>query len=88
MAGESALSDILTIGELREQLECLDADLPVMAVCGNLHVDGVTGVLINDEGLTLIPEFWEETMEGLGTLEMFLGEEEEVVDEVEVPEAR
>ena len=88
MAGESALSDILTIGELREQLEGLDDALPVMAVCGNLHVDGVTGVLINDEGVTLIPEFWEETMAGLGTLEMFLGEEEEAVDEVEVPEAR
>lgn len=80
--------DVLTVAELLEALKEVDPATPILGVCGNLHVDGITSLVLSDEGVTLIPGFWLDAMEALGTLDILTGEEEEEEDFVEVPEAR
>ena len=93
MAGESPLTDdVLTVAELFEALKEVDPATPVLGVCGNLHVDGIASLVVSDDGVTLIPGFWLDAMDALGTLDILTGEdegeEEADPDPVEVPEAR
>lgn len=73
-------ADGITINELRKVIGRIppnDAEgneTRVFAVCGNMHTAPIKIAILDEDGdLLLVPDFWQEVMEDLGSWEEFSG---------------
>ena len=71
-------SEGMTVNELRKIIGRIPPnneegdEVRVFAVCGNMHVAPIKIAILDEDGdLLLVPDFWQEVMEDLGSWQEF-----------------